>query len=141
SDLPVLALMAAGVDALNPPAADAGSIDDRARQAADEIVAEAGWTNVRPDAPDRARLAALLSVVASFGTHEGRMDVLRDYIRAADRIGRADIANLDATQSVEGLLSEVVIGQVVFGEILLTLRRLAEEHYACERFPPGDGPP
>jgi len=28
----------------------------------------------------------------------------------------------------------MVVGQVVFGEIMLTLRRLAEEHYSARQF-------
>ena len=110
--------------------------DHPARQAAEAIVEEAGWTCVRPDSPERWRLAALLAVVMSFGTHEHGMDILRQYVVAADQIGRADVGNLDAGQTPQGLLGEVVVGQVVFGEILLTLRRLAEEHYAVMRFGP-----
>ena len=33
-----------------------------------------------------------------------------------------------------GLLEEMVVGQVVFGQILATLRRLAEEHHSKDRF-------
>jgi DNA-binding transcriptional MerR regulator len=130
-----LEVLATGVDRLSSPPHETDMPEHHsARQMADAIVEEAGWVCVRPDAPERARLAALLDVVMAFGTHEHGMDVLRHYVRAADQIGKADVGNLDADQTPQGLLGEVVVGQVVFGEILLTLRKLAEEHYAVERF-------
>jgi len=52
----------------------------------------------------------------------------------ADRLARHEIANLDDRKDRIGLLEEMVVGQVVFATVLLTLRRLAEEHHSAARF-------
>ena len=56
------------------------------------------------------------------------------YVRAADEIARSDIWHLDTSKDRLELLEEMVVGQVVFGQLLTILRRLGEEHYSAERF-------
>ena len=100
----------------------------------DQLIADVGWTRVRPDAVDRANLRAVLEVVIASGTHDGRLDILTAYAHAADQIARFEVADLDDAAGRDDLLSQMVIGQVVFGELLATLRRLAEEHHSALRF-------
>jgi DNA-binding transcriptional MerR regulator len=105
-----------------------------ARDAADAMIAQAGWTSVAPDAPDRDNLAAALAAVMRSGTHPANPDALRYYVEAADTIGRCDVGDLRDDQPRSAIVERMVVGQVVFGEILLILRRLAEEHYSALRF-------
>ena len=62
------------------------------------------------------------------------------YVRAADEIARSEIWHLDTSKDRLELLEEMVVGQVVFGQLLTILRRLGEEHYSAERFGARHGP-
>jgi hypothetical protein len=105
-----------------------------ARDAADAVIARAGSTSVARDAPDRDNLAAALAAVMRSGTHAANPEALRCYVEAADTIGRCDVGDLRDDQPRSAIVEQMVVGQVVFGEILLILRRLAEEHYGALRF-------
>lgn len=129
------ALLASAADALAPTPPAAGPAREAARAAADEIVAAAGWTRVRPDAPDRENLAAAIEAVVAAGTHpDCGPEALRPYVEAVDRLARWELADLDDDAGPDAVMQQMVVGQVVFGQILATLRRLAEEHYSAERF-------
>jgi DNA-binding transcriptional MerR regulator len=106
----------------------------QARDAADAIIADAGWTGVAADAPDRANLASALAAAMASGTHPGDPEIIRCYVEAADTIGRLEVADLRGDQPRAALVEQMVVGQVVFGEILAILRRLSEEHYSARRF-------
>jgi hypothetical protein len=57
--------------------------------------------------------------------------------RVEDRAGRRPRASYDEPELIAeqvGLLEEMLVGQVVFGHVLATLRRLAEEHRSLQRF-------
>jgi len=127
-------LFAAAADALAPRPAAGGDLRPVTRELADALIAQAGWTNVRPDAIDRENLAAALEVVATYDTHPRDPAELAPYLRFADDIARYEIRHLDDRKDRLGLLEEMVIGQVVFGEVLAILRRLAEEHHSQARF-------
>lgn len=127
-------LFAAAADAMAPVAAPGGDLRPGAREIADQIIDAAGWSHVRSDAPDRENLAAAIEQVATYDTHPRDPDELRPYVDIADRLGRYEIAHLDDSKDRAGLLEEMVVGQAIFGEILLILRRLAEEHHSYERF-------
>jgi DNA-binding transcriptional MerR regulator len=129
-------VLATANDALSPtPPPD---VDPRARALADDLVAEAGWNRVRPEAPDRDNLAAALqAVLGAVSTDAGR-NVLRAYATAADRIGALDIASIAAGDR-QSVLRRMVVGSAVFGEILSALRRLADEHHSALRFGDQDG--
>jgi DNA-binding transcriptional MerR regulator len=119
-------------DALAPAPVRAPTPDATAR--ADALIAEAGWDGVRPDAAERATLAATLDVVVATGMDRGGLAVLASYVDAADRLGALDVATLDDTTDRAGILRQMVVGEVVFGELLRSLRRLAEEHHSSQRF-------
>lgn len=136
-------VLAAAAAALAPPPPPPGPLREHARAVAAEVVAGAGWHGVDPASPDRENLAAALEVVMSSGALSGDVAALRPYVDAADTLGRLDIASLDAGDPA-ALMEQMVVGQVVFGQILLVLRRLAEEHHSTQRFrtpPPADPPP
>jgi DNA-binding transcriptional MerR regulator len=133
-DLSLHRLFAAAADALAPAAPPGGDLRAMTREMADGLIAEAGWTHVRPESPDRENLAATIELVAAYDTHPRDPGELAPYVRLADEIARYEIAHLDDAKDRLGLLEEMVVGQVVFGQVLATLRRLAEEHHSLARF-------
>lgn len=134
TDLSIHELFAAAADALTPSPPPAGPLRAATRALADELIADAGWSHVRTDSPDRENLAATLELIASYDTHPRDLAEIEPYVRLADEIARYEIAHLDDAKDRTGLLEEMVVGQVVFGQVLTTLRRLAEEHHSLERF-------
>ena len=127
-------MLAAAADALAPTPGPAGPDRVLSRQVADDLVEKAGWTSVRPDSVDRDNLAGVLEAIARHGTHPADPAEALPYVEMADRIARYEIGHLDDTRGRAALLEEMVVGQVVFGELLRILRRLAEEHHSAERF-------
>ena len=132
--VPVHDVFALAAEALAPAPPPAGQLRPVTRALADQLIAAAGWTHVRPDSPDRENLAATLELIASYDTHPRDPAEIEPYLRFADQIARYEIGHLDEAKDRVGLLEEMVVGQVVFGQVLSTLRRLAEEHYSLERF-------
>ena len=131
-------MFAAAADALAPTPTPAGPERPFTRQVADDLIAQAGWTDVRPDSVDRDNLASVLEAIMRHGTHPPDPAEALPYLEVADRIARYEIAHLDAARGRVSLLEEMVVGQVVFGELLLILRRLAEEHHSNGRFGASD---
>jgi DNA-binding transcriptional MerR regulator len=127
-------LFAAAADAMAPRPTEGGPGRTAARVLADQLVHAAGWTAVRRDAPDRENLAATLEQLAAYDTHPRDPAEIAPYLRLADELARYEIGHLDEAKDRTGLLEEMVVGQVVFGEVLAILRRLAEEHHSHERF-------
>jgi DNA-binding transcriptional MerR regulator len=126
--------LASASDALARVPPPAGPYRRVAESIAAELIEKAGWSSVRPHAPDRDNLAATLEVIIASGTHDDRFAILESYARAADQIARFEIADLDADADVDALVAQAVVGQVVFGGLLAILRRLAEEHHSAVRF-------
>jgi DNA-binding transcriptional MerR regulator len=124
----------AAADALAPEPPPPGPLAAAARDIATTLIESAGWTRIRADAPDRENLRGVIEVIIASGTHEERMGVLEAYVAAADQIARFEVADLDDEADRDSLLSQIVVGQVVFGQLLATLRRLAEEHHGTIRF-------
>lgn len=127
-------LFAVATDATARTPGEAGELRPVARQIADQLIAQAGWDHVRADAPDRENLAAAIEQVAAYDSHPRDPSEMAPYLKFADDIARFEIGNLDDTKDRVGLLEEMIVGQVVFGEVLAILRRLAEEHHSFERF-------
>ena len=127
--------MGAAADAL---AADPGESDEESRRLADETIARAGWDRVRPEARERLNLAALFHTAARHGT---RLDAgaVDGYARVADGVARREIEALARAGDDTTVLERMVIGTVVYGELLMLLRRLAEEHHSHHRFRPPEG--
>ena len=73
-------------------------------------------------------------MIAAYDTHPRDASELLPYVQVADEIARYELDHLDGEKDRLSLLEEMVVGQVVFGQVLLTLRRLAEEHHSLRRF-------
>jgi len=130
-------VLAAAAVALAPTPPPPGPARDLARTLAEDLVTQAGWDHVAPDSPDRENLAAQLEAVIALGTHDDKdPGLLLRYVEAVDSLAKWEIADLDDTAGPESVMQQMVVGQVVFGEVLATLRRLAEEHYSAQRFRP-----
>lgn len=134
TDVAIHGVFAAAADALAVAPPPAGPLRPATRALADQVITAAGWTNVRPDSPDRENLAATLELIASYDTHPRDPAEIEPYVRFADQIASYEIGHLDDAKDRVGLLEEMVVGQVVFGQVLATLRRLAEEHHSLQRF-------
>lgn len=114
--------------------------DSASRARADDLVEEAGWTSVRSDSPERDRLAYLLHVVTDLGAHLGPQE-WRSYLDLVDLLAAFEVNRLhpdDPAADRDTLLRRMVVGQVVFGEFVLSLRRLAHAHHSALRA--SDGP-
>ena len=137
-------MLAAASVALAPKPAPAGPERDTVRAMADGLIDRAGWTRVSPDSVDRDNLASVLEAIGRYQTHDSDPAAVMPYVRAADQIARGEIWHLDTTRGRLELLEEMVVGQVVFGQLLVILRRLGEEHWSSVRFgavtDPADAP-
>jgi DNA-binding transcriptional MerR regulator len=106
---------------------------DHTRELADQIVAEAGWTEVRAGAPERDHLAGIIEVILDSGLPTDP-EGAATYLPLIDAIAAYELDQIDDTQDREAMMEQMVLGQVVLGEFLLCLRRLAHEHHSALRF-------
>ncbi|MGH3351780.1 MAG: MerR family transcriptional regulator [Nocardioides sp.] len=106
---------------------------DLTRDLADQLVAQAGWTKIRSDAPERDHLAGIIKVILDSDIRTDP-EGAANYLRAIDAIASYELDQVDATQDRETMMEQMVLGQVVLGEFLLCLRRLAHEHHSALRF-------
>lgn len=113
-----------------PPSADR----EHYQVKADALIEAAGWTDVRPESVDRENLASVIEAIDHHGTHPGGLDAVTPYRDVVDQIARWEIDHLDADKDRLGLLEEMIVGQVVFGQLVQVMRRLAEEHHSKARF-------
>ncbi|NGN91354.1 MerR family transcriptional regulator [Nocardioides sp. KC13] len=120
-------------DALRVETAVPASRDDHTRALADQIVDQAGWTKVRPDAPERDHLADIIKVILDSGLSTDPEGAAA-YLPLVDAIAAYELDQIDAGQDRETMMEQMVLGQVVLGEFLLCLRRLAHEHHSALRF-------
>jgi DNA-binding transcriptional MerR regulator len=123
-------LLGTAADALAPEP-PATTPDDRAE--ADAVIRAAGW-EVRPGARDRENLAAVLQTFRAWTGRPLPAEAIAPYLRAADALARMEIEALDPSSGRTYLVERMVVGQVVFGQLLAILRRLAEEHHSSQRF-------
>ncbi len=124
-------MFGAACDAMAPPTGT--DSDPASRELADRMVDAAGWSQVRPDAPGRDRLADVLAVVRDFGSDAAPDRAVR-YLELVDALAELELSLVDPDQDREAMLEQMVVGQVVFGQLLLSLRRLAQEHHSALRF-------
>lgn len=126
-------MFGAAYDAL---ARSSDALNESDRALAAQVVEKAGWTDARSDAPVLDQLAGLLGVLNDLGwpfdlpnaaTYLGLIDAI-----AAYEVSRLTAAELQADR--DAVVQQMVIGQVVFGQLLLNLRRLAHEHHCALRF-------
>lgn len=129
----------AASDALAPEPRPPGPQRDEALAQVEGLLATAQW-EVRASSPDREHLAGVLETISELLGHPLPDEVLAPYVRAADDLARWEIAHLDLERGRAGVLRQMAMGQVLLGEALMALRRLAEESYSSRRFGRGPSP-
>ncbi len=132
-------VLGAGTEALARPTPGPGPHAVRADELAEELVGRGGWEGCPADTAERLGLRVVLEQVLTW-EEVGlpvRADDLTPYVEAADRVARHDIASMRDGEPAE-LLTQIVVGQVVYGELLAALRRVAEAHHAVRRWGAAD---
>lgn len=128
----------AAFDAL---ARTSGAVSAEMRALAAQVVQQAGWTHVRPGSPALDHLAGLLGVVVDLGAMFDMGDAAT-YLGLIDALAAYEVSRLDTAEHVEdrdAVVQQMVVGQVVFGQLLLSLRRIGHEHHSALRS--GEKPP
>jgi DNA-binding transcriptional MerR regulator len=123
----------AAYDAL---ARTSGAVSAEMRVLAQQVVQQAGWTHVRPDSPALDHLAGLLGVIIDLGAMFN-MDYAATYLGLIDALAAYEVSRLDTAERIEdrdAVVQHMVVGQVVFGQLLLSLRRIGHEHHSALRF-------
>lgn len=132
-------MFGAAFDALTRSAAQ--PVTKESLRDADELVDRVGWTRVRSISPERRRLAEILQVIDSIGADIGplRKTVYYELVDAIAALEVDRLDPLDPTADRDTLVRRMVVGQVLLGEFLLSLRRLAHEHHSASRSARPDG--
>lgn len=123
----------AAYDAL---ARTSGAVSAEMRVLAQQVVQQAGWTHVRPDSPALDHLAGLLGVIVDLGAMFD-MNHAAKYLGLIDALAAYEVSRLDTAERIEdrdAVVQQMVIGQVVFGQLVLSLRRIGHEHHSAVRF-------
>lgn len=90
-----------------------------------------GW-NVKADGPAVYELAQALATLRQLGW-DVTTDVFRPYAHAADRLAAWELDRISDAGTRTEVLEGVVVGTVIFENVLLAFRRLAEEHHSANR--------
>jgi DNA-binding transcriptional MerR regulator len=107
---------------------------DEAAAMVDDVLRRMAWRHVRPEAVDLENLRRVVSQLLGTGLFALDAEGLEFYAQVADQVARAEIAALPEDADRAAHLERMVVGTVVFGEILAILRRLAEEEHSAARF-------
>jgi len=103
-----------------------------ARLEIDTWLARRGW-NLAPGTPAADDVAGTLVALRRLGWHAGP-EIFDRYAEHADAIAEAEIAYVAETNDPESAVEATVIGTVLFGRALASLRLLAQEHHSRKRF-------
>lgn len=107
----------------------------------DDVIAQMGWTQVRPESVDRQRLADLVTLLNGPGPLRADLETLMLYAGLADQLARTEVSLVDQTADRESLLEQMVTGSVIYGQVFDLLRHLGHEHHhACVSGVPASSP-
>ena len=125
--------------ALVPPAVPRPDDPDwrAARRDVDAVVAELGW-RVLPHAPTRDMLANAFVSLRRLGV-PSLLTELRPYIEAATLIAEHEICTMPLDGERVRAVQTAVATNVLYEQVLLALRRMAQENASARRF--GGSPP
>lgn len=123
--------------------ADAGAHPGAAPEASaavDAFLDRRGW-QIRPDAPARAELAAVLTALAGLrdsgappvDTADAVAHLLTPYAEAVQPLAAAEVAGVPTDLARDEVVERVVAGTVLMERALGALRRLAQEHHWAGR--------
>lgn len=109
------------------------SAEDAAADAdVDRLLASLRW-RVDARAPGRSKLARAIASLRRLGWTV-TPDTLLPYARTADGIASYEVKALPPAGSRAEMVERMVVGTVVFEQILTALRLLAQEHHSARRF-------
>jgi DNA-binding transcriptional MerR regulator len=109
-----------------------------AREDVDAIVAELGW-RVLPDAPTRDLLAQAFVTLRRLGVPIVLTE-LRPYIEAATHIAEHEIGAVPVEAERGTAVQTAVATNVLYEQVLIALRRMAQEDASARRFSDGSSP-
>ena len=112
------------------------AVTEQDRVLASHVVEQAGWTHVRPGSPALDQLAGLLRVLNDLGWPFDLPNAAT-YLGLVNAIAAYEVSRLTAADGQAGpdaVVHQMVVGQVVFGQLLLSLRLLAHEHHSALKF-------
>jgi DNA-binding transcriptional MerR regulator len=100
--------------------------------AAEELLAQLGG---KPESSDPTQLAVLARALRNVDRSGFQIppDVLEAYVASARRIAEAEIAGIP-TDSLESVVRYVILGTVLPEQVLLALRRVAQQVVSAERY-------
>jgi DNA-binding transcriptional MerR regulator len=124
--LPVHELLGVAQYALEPTSPPV--IDPSAVATVDAAVETLGW-RVSDDAPARRSIAHAVEVLRSLGWSVEPADLVR-YAKAVDRLAQREVGISDDATDRERLVERMVVGSVVYEQVLTAFRRLAQEHHS-----------
>lgn len=113
-----------------------GAVSAEMRVLAQQVVQQAGWTYVRPDSPALDDLAGLLGTIIELGAMFD-MNYAATYLGLIDALAAYEVSRLDTAERIEdrdAVVQYMVVGEVVGGQLLLSLRRIGHEHHSALRF-------
>ncbi|MEV4490313.1 MerR family transcriptional regulator [Micromonospora coxensis] len=139
ADLPLHDVLGVVHRALADAGAHPGATAE-ASAAVDVFVDRRGW-QVRPDAPARAELAAVLTALAGLrdsgappvDTADAVTQLLTPYAEAVQPLAAAEVAGVPTDLARDEVVERVVAGTVLMERALGALRRLAQEHHWAGR--------
>ncbi|MDG4766936.1 MerR family transcriptional regulator [Solwaraspora sp. WMMD406] len=103
----------------------------QARGDVDQLVGLMGWT-VGDDAPGRDRLAVVLAALRRLGC-DNKITFFVPFANAAEGLAEQEL-DLLPSECADDDRAAAVIRSVLFGVVLATIRRLAQEHVVAQRF-------
>ena len=106
-----------------------------AREDVDAIVAELGW-HVLPDAPTRDLLAQAFVALRRLGVPIVLTE-LRPYIESATRLAAYEIGAIPGEAGRGTAVRTAVATNVLYEQVLIALRRMAQEDASARRFRDG----
>lgn len=109
-----------------------------ARRDVDAVIAELGW-RVLPNAPTRDMLAQAFVTLRRLG-RPVVLTELRPYIEAAALIAEHEVGRLPVGDERTKAVQTAVAINVLYEQVLLALRRMAQENASARRFADGPAP-
>ena len=108
---------------------------DSARTAAavqvQELIQRRGWA-VEPDSPAIATLVETISVLRSLG-QDHLVNLLDSYAEAVERFTELEVAAVASRTDPDQVAESVVIGTILGGNLIASLRLLAQENISSQR--------
>lgn len=114
-----------------------GALSEDMRALAQQVVQNAGWTRVRPHSPALDHLAGLLKVIVDMGAMFD-MNHADTYLGLIDALAAYEVSRLYTAERIDdrdAIVQQMVVGQVVFGRLVLSLRRIGHKYHSVLRFP------